>query len=567
METLTAIVAGRVSTKDQADKGYSLPEQVTAGLAYIQERGYVLADVPGFSNTATIPAQTGVFIEDFTGMSMDRPALDAIRDVVKQYGVKVIVFTETDRLARKRIYGDLLEIEFEELGARVEYSIEQFEDSDEGRLFKDMKKAIGEYERVKILRRMRTGMAGRVKSGKVLVGDRAPYGYRKSDDGTTLVICETEAETVRLIYRWYIEGITTCGIAARLNTEHVPTYAGPISRERRRGWQPPHITNILANETYAGTWFYGKHRFDKKADQKVKKEMRPREEWIGAPVPRIIDDETFAMARARAERNKANATRNRKRLYLFSGMIKCSACHWSYGGNASGSWQGYHCRGVSEKDTAGHRLCWMPKYNERDLHAAIWPWLVGILKQPEQAIRAMQIKADEQQAQAERLTERLTRVDAQLAEVRRRIANLDDQLEVETDDESRSALRERKAQRVKARRELEAERVALTTQIEQQPLAPARMDRIFDRCKQFAVGIDKLRPAEQRATYEDVCLAIRLEVRDGMKLAHVTCIVGEESFDVGSGRIVNVALRYNDHNAITFATTLVIGPHPSRRAA
>src|SRR6266540_6330996 len=194
-----AIVAGRVSTKDQADRGYSLPEQVATGLAYVQERGYQLTDVPGFSNVTGLPAQPGTFVEDYTGMSMDRPALDAIRDVIKPHGVKVIVFTETDRLARKRIYGDLLELEFEELGARVEYAIERFDDSDEGRLFKGIKKEIAEYDRVKGLRRMRNGKLDRVRSGKVLQGERACYGYRKSADGTTLVICEVEAEIVKLI--------------------------------------------------------------------------------------------------------------------------------------------------------------------------------------------------------------------------------------------------------------------------------------------------------------------------------------------------------------------------------
>src|SRR6266545_2170448 len=229
-----AIIAGRVSTKDQADRGYSLPEQVATGLAYVQERGYQLADVPGFSNVDGLPTRPGVYIEDFTGMSMDRPALDAIREAVKPHGVKVIIFTETDRLARKRIYGDLLELEFEELGARVEYAIEQFDDSDEGKLFKGIKKALGEYERVKILRRMRTGKVGRAKAGKVLLGDCAPYGYRKSADGTTLVIDADEAKIVRRIFRAYIEGLSPYAIAGRLHADHVPTYAGPAHHMNRR---------------------------------------------------------------------------------------------------------------------------------------------------------------------------------------------------------------------------------------------------------------------------------------------------------------------------------------------
>jgi hypothetical protein len=61
---------------------------------------------------------------------------------------------------------------------------------------------------------------------------------------------------------------------------------------------------------------------------------------------------------------------------------------------------------------------------------------------------------------AARSAARLARIDTALADVRRRIANLGDQLEVEIDDESRNALRERKARHVKTRRDLEAARRA-----------------------------------------------------------------------------------------------------------
>ncbi len=536
-----AIVAGRVSTKDQADRGYSLPEQVATGLAYVQERGYQLTDVPGFSNVTGLPAQPGTFVEDYTGMSMDRPALDAIRDVIKPHGVKVIVFTETDRLARKRIYGDLLELEFEELGARVEYAIEKFDDSDEGRLFKGIKKELAEYERLKILRRMRTGQAGRVKGGKVLISDRAPYGYRKSADGAALVICDDEAEIVRFIFERYIDGLSARAIAARLNEQHVPTYAGKVSCTALRGWSASSVRTVLAAETYTGTWHFNKSRSERKNGKYIKKSVRPRAEWIGVAVPAIIDAETFAQTRARAEHNKASASRNRKRLYLFSGMLKCDACGWSYSGSTIHERAGYRCSGMMEHDQHGARLCRAPYYSEADLDAAIWPWLTGILSEPGQAIKAAQAKAEQQQGQTDRLSERLARIETTLADIRRRIASLDDLLETETDDENRSALRERKAQHTKARRELEAEHAAITAQQERSPWACRNVERFLAWCEQTARRAEPETPEQHRETYELANLAVRLEVKDGLKLAHVTCMVGEQTLEVGS--IANVAAR------------------------
>jgi hypothetical protein len=49
-----AIIAGRVSTKDQADKGFSLPEQISAGRDYVAHSRYELASVRGFSNVGEV---------------------------------------------------------------------------------------------------------------------------------------------------------------------------------------------------------------------------------------------------------------------------------------------------------------------------------------------------------------------------------------------------------------------------------------------------------------------------------------------------------------------------------
>jgi site-specific DNA recombinase len=535
-----AIIGGRVSTKDQADKGYSLPQQIEYGQEYIQKQGYELADVPGYSNVDSIPAQPGIFIEDYTGTVMDRPALNAIRDAVEQYGIKVIVYTKADRLARRRIYPTLLKDEFKKLGARIEYAVDQFDDSPEGRLLENVIEDVAEFEREVILWRMKMGKEGRVKRGKILIADRAPYGYRRGPDGTTLVIDPDEAAIVQRIYREYIEGLTSYAIAQQLNADRIPTYAGPISRERKRGWRDTAILGILTNEVYTGMWYFNKYDHDSKEEVKKyrrqgkkHKKLRPRNEWIGVPIPAIIDQETFDKARERAKHNKAASSRNRQRLYLFSGMLTCGVCKWSYvGGAIRGRYQYYRCRSKLEKDQQKQRMCYMPNYSERALHNAIWPWMSEIMSQPEQALALMQAQAAVRPDQYARLEERRVRVETILADVRKRIANLDDEIEIEEDDENKSALRARKAQRTRERKELEQELTTLRAKLGQQPSSPERRERIMDRCRRIARGMTQMRPAEQRATYEDVDLQVRLEVRDGVRLAHVTCMVGEETFDI-----------------------------------
>jgi site-specific DNA recombinase len=112
-----APIYARVSTKDQKDCGYSLPTQIEACAAYATERGYMLVGEP--------------FQDDYTGMSMDRPALNKLREAIPAAHIDVVIVLDLDRLARKAVYQMLLEEEFAKLGAVVEYANERYEDTDE----------------------------------------------------------------------------------------------------------------------------------------------------------------------------------------------------------------------------------------------------------------------------------------------------------------------------------------------------------------------------------------------------------------------------------------------------
>src|SRR5438105_1684189 len=81
----TACIYARVSTADQADKGYSLPTQIEACLALAHQEGY------------TVPEQH-IFVDDYIGTSLKRPQFTKLRDLVHQQLVQAVFVYDEDRL-------------------------------------------------------------------------------------------------------------------------------------------------------------------------------------------------------------------------------------------------------------------------------------------------------------------------------------------------------------------------------------------------------------------------------------------------------------------------------------
>ncbi len=251
MATKRAIIYVRVSTDEQA-KGYSLQTQMEGCQRYAEEMGYAIA---------------ATFQEDYTGTSLDRPALNEMRTFLDQdKAVSTLIVYDLDRISRKSIHQMILEEELHKYGVTVEYVIGRYDDSDEGRLQKQIRASIAEYEKAKILERSKRGKRGKAQSGFVLVGSRPPFGYKVNSEPhkAWLEIEDDEAKIVRLVYQWYLFGngngqpLSMNAITVKLTELRIPTRGDKIShvaKKRAPGvWSSPMVRHILRNETYTGTW-------------------------------------------------------------------------------------------------------------------------------------------------------------------------------------------------------------------------------------------------------------------------------------------------------------------------
>lgn len=173
----------------------------------------------------------------------------------------------------------------------------------------------------------------RVKFSKKLNAEkgRVPnlvYGYdKRKGDYFNLTINDREAETIRRIYRWYTEGgYGTAKIANMLNGEGLKT-------KRGCRWSANAVSTILTNALYTGKIINGKQEIaDFLTGARVDKDAA---EWMVTQRPdlRIIAPELQDQARAimasRADRFRLDRERQSNK-YLFSTLIKCKECGWSF---------------------------------------------------------------------------------------------------------------------------------------------------------------------------------------------------------------------------------------------
>src|SRR5262245_57732958 len=248
-----AAIYARVSTTDQADHGFSLPTQIEACQALAQQDG------------STVP-DTHVFVDDYTGTSLNRPQLTALRDLVRQRLVQAVFVYDLDRLSRKLAHQLLLSEECEQAGVALRIvTMPAGAKTPETQLLSNVRGIIAEYERAKILERTARGRRGRAQAGYVPYGRRT-FGYtyvRNDDKGARYEIAPDEAVLVERIFHLYVhEGVAQDAICRMFTQERIPTplerQKGPQRRLPAWAWHQSTISHILRNFTYTGILYYGK---------------------------------------------------------------------------------------------------------------------------------------------------------------------------------------------------------------------------------------------------------------------------------------------------------------------
>jgi site-specific DNA recombinase len=320
----------RVSTQRQAQQQTS-EQQLERLRAWCAERAWEVRDELVFRDNG------------FSGATLRRPGLDALRDAVAAARCDLVVLTAPDRLARNYVHQMLLLDEFAGAGCQVEFLDRPMSQDPHDQLLLQIRGAVAEYERTLIAQRRRRGRLHKRQAGILLPGTRPPYGYRLGvehpRDPAGVWIAPAEGALGQQIFaRSLIAGCRLDGLAKWLMAPGVPTPTGKAVWQGRVAWPCGMAARCGAswqNPAYTGQVYAGRTtrrpcrgRFSalRPVTPAATSQLKvPAAAWIPvATIPALVSEEQFAQGPAKLAQNQRPAARhNTVHTYLLRALVSC----------------------------------------------------------------------------------------------------------------------------------------------------------------------------------------------------------------------------------------------------
>ena len=206
--------------------------------------------------------------------------------------------------------------------------------------------SLAQQESQSLSQNVKMGLQYRYQQGKVQINHNRFLGYTKDADGN-LVIDPEQAETVKRIYREYLEGLSMDKIAAGLERDGILTGAGG------KKWHTSTINKILRNEKYIGDALLQKtYTTDFLNKTRVKNNGLVPQYYVEGDHEAIIPKDIYLqvqeeLVRRRVGKTSANGKkRNYSCNHCFSQIVICGECgemfrrlHWNNRGVKSIVWR------------------------------------------------------------------------------------------------------------------------------------------------------------------------------------------------------------------------------------
>ena len=212
---------------------------------------------------------------------------------------RYVIAWKSNRMGRNMLEALINEARLQDLGVRVLYVEEDFDDTAAGRFAARSMMNVNQFYSENMAEDIKRGLYDNAANCMVANG-HLPYGY-KADETLHYAIDEPKAAVIREIFARVSCGEAFVDIMASLNARGIKTSYG-------RPWGRSSFQKILSNERYRGIYIYGD----------VRKE---------GGIPRIISDELYFKVQEVITTKKNPQGRHRVNGdYLLTGKLFCGHC-------------------------------------------------------------------------------------------------------------------------------------------------------------------------------------------------------------------------------------------------
>jgi site-specific DNA recombinase len=395
MANVAKVVAiyARVSSEQQSQQ-QTIASQVAELRQRVASEGFSLAE-------------DYCFLDDgYSGTTLQRPALERLRDAAYFGRIQRLYVHSPDRLARRYAHQVVLIDELEQCNVEVVFLNHAIGGSPEEQMLLQMQGMFAEYERAKILERCRRGRRHAAQRGSISVLSAAPFGYRyitKHEGGGVAAyeVLPEKAEIVRQVFGWVgCDRLSLGEVRRRLELQAVPSPQGKARWNRRTLWE------MLKNTAYAGRAVFGKTRVGPprpslrtyRGRARTSPPSRPSsseyptppEEQITLAVPPLVTEELFSAVQQQLAAHRQHLGTRRPGAHLLQGLLECGCCGYSYYGARTSrrTPQGefyvyYRCTGMDGYRFGGKRICPNRPVRSDCLDEAVWNDVCQLLRQPQ----------------------------------------------------------------------------------------------------------------------------------------------------------------------------------------
>ena len=284
-----ALAYARVSTKEQAEKGYSIPAQLKAIREYAKSHGFRILDE--------------YIDEGESAKTADRPSfLKMIKRCTKDKKIDAVIVHKIDRFSRNNLDFYTYKAILKKEGVRLISVTENIQETPAGEFLENIVVAMAHFYSSNLAEEVLKGMKEKFKRGEWPV--KAPIGYKnvRDENGRAIVVVDKEkAPLIKEMFKLYATGqYSFSSLSEEMAKRGLKTI-------HNRYLSPDHIRSVLQNPFYIGR-------------------MRMWGEEVKGIHKPIIDEALFNQVQNVLKERKITQDRWQKRDFLLRGLLYCQSC-------------------------------------------------------------------------------------------------------------------------------------------------------------------------------------------------------------------------------------------------